>query len=81
LVGEERYAPDVLEPPEMLGVQSVTPDSVTLRLTVKTCPGRQWAVQRALNGAVKTALDEANVPAPSPAGRALGPASGDAAAP
>ncbi len=81
LMGEKRYAPDVLEPPEMLGVQSVTPDTVTLRLTVKTRPGRQWGVQRALNGAVKTALDEANLPAPYPAGRTPGLASGDAAAP
>jgi hypothetical protein len=41
------YADDVMAPPDMLGVQSVTPYAVTLRVTAKTTPGRQWAVQRA----------------------------------
>lgn len=79
VVCEERYAAEVLEPPEMLGVQSVTADAVTLRLTVKTRPGKQWGVQRALNGRIKTALDEADVSTPYPVGRVVGPVAGDGA--
>jgi small conductance mechanosensitive channel len=56
----------------MLGVQSVTAEGILLRLTVRTRPGEQWAVQRAVAGAVKGALDEAGVPAPTPFG-AVGP--------
>ncbi|GAA4549917.1 mechanosensitive ion channel family protein [Amycolatopsis samaneae] len=55
---------DVLEPPEMLGVESVTPESIELRLTVKVRPGRQWAVQRALRGHLLTALEEAGFEPP-----------------
>ena len=52
----------------MLGVQSVTAEGVLLRLTIRTRPGEQWAVQRAVAGEVKTALDDAGVPAPTPFG-------------
>lgn len=64
-VAENEHAKDIIEPPELLGVQSVTAYAVTLRLTVKTKPGRQWAVQRALNARVQSALTAAGVPAPA----------------
>ncbi|MGH3795597.1 MAG: mechanosensitive ion channel family protein [Pseudonocardiaceae bacterium] len=67
-VTEHEHAKDVIEPPTLLGVQSVTPYGVTLRLTVKTRPGRQWAVQRALNARVQSALTAAGVPSPTVAG-------------
>ena len=63
-VTEGEHARDVIAPPELLGVQAVTPYAVTLRLTVKTRPGRQWQVQRALNTRVQSALTTAGVPAP-----------------
>ncbi len=65
---EPGVAAKVLAPPDMLGVQSVTAEGILLRLTVRTRPGEQWAVQRAVAGAVKSALDEAGVPAPTPFG-------------
>jgi small conductance mechanosensitive channel len=65
---EPTIAGKVLAPPDMLGVQSVTAEGILLRLTVRTRPGEQWAVQRGVAGAVKTALDAAGVPAPSPFG-------------
>ena len=73
---EPDVAPKVLAGPEVLGVQSVTAEGVLLRLTIRTRAGDQWAVQRAVAGAVKTALDEAGVPAPTPfapAARPSGP--------
>jgi small conductance mechanosensitive channel len=48
----------VLEPPEVLGVESVTPEGIQLRLTVKVRPGKQWTVQRALRARILTALEE-----------------------
>ncbi|HEY0638672.1 MAG TPA: mechanosensitive ion channel family protein [Pseudonocardiaceae bacterium] len=62
-------AEHVLEPPDVLGVESVTADTVTLRLTVKVRAGQQWAVQRALHARIKSAFDAAGIPAPYPAGR------------
>jgi small conductance mechanosensitive channel len=67
---DAKIAAKVLAPPDMLGVQSVTAEGILLRLTVRTRPGEQWAVQRAVAGAVKSALDEAGVPAPTPFGAA-----------
>lgn len=64
-VAQGEHADDVTEPPTLMGVQSVTPYAVTLRLTVKTQPGRQWPVRRALNARVQSALTAAGVPAPT----------------
>jgi small-conductance mechanosensitive channel len=61
-------AADVLEPPEMLGVESISSDGVTLRITAKVRAGRQWAVQRALRAGIKEAFAEAGIPPPSPVG-------------
>jgi moderate conductance mechanosensitive channel len=51
----------VLEPPEVLGIEQVRADGVTFRLMVKTSPGRQWAMQRALREELKLVLDEAGI--------------------
>ncbi|MCW2719533.1 mechanosensitive ion channel family protein [Pseudonocardia sp.] len=61
---DEDIAADVLEPVEVLGVEKVGPEGVTLRLTVRVAPGRQFAVQRALNAAITDAFDDAGVPRP-----------------
>ncbi|WP_233159866.1 mechanosensitive ion channel family protein [Pseudonocardia sp. MH-G8] len=55
----------VLEPPQVLGVDRVAPEGVTLRLTVKVKPGDQFAVQRALNAAIADSLEDAGVPRPT----------------
>jgi small-conductance mechanosensitive channel len=62
----EQFVADVLEAPELLGVESIAPEGVTLRVRIKTRPGSQFAVQRALREAIKDALDRAGVPPPRP---------------
>ncbi|MBK1786367.1 mechanosensitive ion channel family protein [Prauserella cavernicola] len=57
-------APDVLEPPEVLGVENVTAEGTQLRLTVKVRPGRQWAVQRALRAEILPAFERAGFEPP-----------------
>ncbi|HEY3258922.1 MAG TPA: mechanosensitive ion channel domain-containing protein [Pseudonocardiaceae bacterium] len=71
----EPVAEHILEPPEVLGVEAVTPDTVTLRLTVKVHSGQQFMVQRALLAAIKTAFDNAGITEPYQAGRPTAPAS------
>jgi small-conductance mechanosensitive channel len=63
-VGSEPVSEDVLEPAEILGVDKVTPESITVRLTVKVRAGRQWAVQRALRARILPALEEAGIEPP-----------------
>lgn len=63
-VATEPVSEDVLEPPELLGVDKVTPESITVRLTVKVRAGRQWAVQRALRARIMPALEEAGIEPP-----------------
>lgn len=74
----EDYAGDVLAAPELLGVESVSTDGVTLRLLVKTNPGMQFRLQRALREAIKLGLDEAGVAVLPPPGRTAPSPDGDA---
>jgi moderate conductance mechanosensitive channel len=60
------HAEEILEEPEVWGVQDLADDSVVIRLVVKTVPGRQWAVARALRRRIKMAFDAANVEIPFP---------------
>jgi small conductance mechanosensitive channel len=62
-VAKAPLSDDVLGEVETLGAQDLTQAGITLRLTVKTKPGRQWAVRRALMADVKTALDTAGITA------------------
>jgi small-conductance mechanosensitive channel len=64
-------AADVLEPPEVLGVESITSDGVTLRITAKVRAGRQLVVQRALRAGIKEAFAEAGIPPPASVGVGL----------
>ncbi len=70
-VGSEPLSVNVLEPPEVLGVESVTPEGLTIRLTVKVRPGKQWTVQRALRAAVMAKLE--SVGFEPPMGRFVSP--------
>ena len=54
---DEKFGPLVIEEPEMWGIESVTADSVVLRLVVKTQPLQQWAVARELRRRIKDRFD------------------------
>ncbi|MCG8917101.1 mechanosensitive ion channel family protein [Actinokineospora sp. PR83] len=64
VVGEEGVSEDVIEPPVVLGVEKVTPESLIVRMTVKVRPGRQWAVQRALRARALRELEAADIAPP-----------------
>jgi small conductance mechanosensitive channel len=60
----EEVSRQLLEPPEVLGVETVSLEGVTIRVTAKTQPGQQWLVQRALNAAITDAFEAAELPRP-----------------
>jgi small conductance mechanosensitive channel len=60
------YVDQIVEPPQVLGVEALAADGVTLRLTVKVKPGKQWALQRALRQRIKAVFDEAAIEIPFP---------------
>lgn len=62
----DEFVPHVLEDPQLLGVEALGADGVTLRLRVKTEPGEQWALMRALRAEIKRGLDEAGIEIPFP---------------
>lgn len=68
-IADESLSEKVLGKPEMLGVQELSPDLLTLRMTVKTRPNEQWAVQRRLRREVLRAYDEHGIDLPYPRGR------------
>jgi small-conductance mechanosensitive channel len=61
---DEDWAPSVLEPPEVWGVQAMAADGLTIRLVVKTAPRQQYAVARELRGRITDRLRREGVKGP-----------------
>jgi small-conductance mechanosensitive channel len=59
------WAGQVLEEPEVWGVERIGPEGIVIRLVVKTLPARQFQVMRELRARIKRALDEAGIEIPS----------------
>ena len=57
---------DIIDPPEVWGVEQLGADGVTIRLVVRTDPAEQWIVGRELRVRIKEALDEAGIEIPFP---------------
>ena len=57
---------DIIDPPEVWGIERLGADGVTIRLVVKTDPAEQWAIARELRLRIKEALDEAGIEIPFP---------------
>jgi small-conductance mechanosensitive channel len=64
VVADEPYRDMVLEPPEVWGVETLSPDAVVVRLVVKTQPLKKDDVARALRQRIKVAFDEHQVERP-----------------
>ena len=57
-------AADVLDAPEVLGIEYLGPDAATIRVQGRTRPGAQWRVNRLLRIQVADALAEAGIELP-----------------
>ncbi len=71
VAAEHPFSEAVLEPAQVLGVESVTAEGIALRMSVKVRPGQQWTLQRALRGRITSALAEEGFH--TPVARMFGP--------
>lgn len=63
---DENYHDKIIEEPEVWGVQSLGPDSVVVRVTLKTMPQQQWNVSREMRERVKLRFDAEGIQMPHP---------------
>jgi small conductance mechanosensitive channel len=68
---DPQWSDDLMEAPEVLGVEQITADGVVLRTTVKTTSESQWRVGRELRRCLTEALDKAGIAERLGAGRVL----------
>lgn len=60
------FGPNILEPPEIFGVDRLADSSVTIKGRIKTRPSRQWVVGREFLRRIKLAFDEQGIEIPYP---------------
>jgi small-conductance mechanosensitive channel len=63
LAEDPDFQDDILEPPQILGVDQVTVEGATVRTTVRTKPEAQWRVARELRQRQTKALEDAGLTA------------------
>jgi small-conductance mechanosensitive channel len=62
LVAEPEWCNEVLEPPEVWGIENFGPNGIAIRVVVKTRPPSQPLLMRELRARLKDALDDAGIP-------------------
>jgi small conductance mechanosensitive channel len=62
----EANARDVISPPTVQGIVSFGASDIQLRILIKTIPGTQWAIERALRIRIKEQFDEEGISIPFP---------------
>ncbi len=63
---DEEFGAAILEPLEVLGLDSFGASSVNIRVRLKTVPMKQWAVRREFQRRMKRAFDERGIEIPFP---------------
>ncbi|MCD2185415.1 mechanosensitive ion channel domain-containing protein [Rhizobium sp. GN54] len=66
LRADPEHAAVIVGDMEWFGVQELADSAVIVRVRIKTLPGKQWGVGRALNGAVKRVFDARGIEIPFP---------------
>ncbi len=63
---DEEWHRRILQEPELVGIEAITPEGITIQVVLQTLPAARLPVLRELRGRVKHALDDAGVPPPQP---------------
>ena len=65
LMQDPAFAPKILAPLEVMGVDAFKASEVTLRFRIKTLPLKQWEVGRELRRRIKKSFDAEKISIPS----------------
>jgi len=63
---DEEYRADIIEEPEVWGVERLDPDGVVVRVVLKTAPLEQWNVAREMRERIKDRFDALGIEIPRP---------------
>ncbi len=63
---DDAFAADILEEPEVWGVQSLYPGAVVIRVALKTAPMEQWEIAREMRKRIKDRFDREGIEMPLP---------------
>jgi len=63
---DAEYRGDIIEEPEVWGVERLDPDGVVVRVVLKTAPMEQWNVAREMRERIKDRFDELGIEIPRP---------------
>jgi len=63
---DEAFGPEILEPMEVLGLDSFGDSAVVIKARIKTRPVKQWMVMREFNRRMKRVFDEKGIEIPFP---------------
>jgi small conductance mechanosensitive channel len=63
---DETFKGDIIEEPEVWGVERLDPEAVIVRVVLKTKPLAQWEVAREMRERVKERFDEIGIEIPLP---------------
>jgi small-conductance mechanosensitive channel len=63
---DSRFADDILEPLEMLGVDQFTNSAVMIKCRIKTEPHKQWRVGREMNRRIRNTFNAKGIEIPFP---------------
>jgi moderate conductance mechanosensitive channel len=66
LAASEPFRDDILDEPQMQGVDAFGDSAVTIKFLIKTRPLRQWAVRREMLRRIKAKFDELGIEIPFP---------------
>jgi small conductance mechanosensitive channel len=61
---DDEYDHVIIEQPEVWGIEAVTADAITMRVTLKTAPLEQWKVAREMRARIKSRFDAEGISAP-----------------
>jgi small-conductance mechanosensitive channel len=78
---DEDFDGVIIEEPEIWGIEAITPDAITLRVTLKTAPMEQWRVARVLRERIKSRFDYEGIEAPYPTSYVMNRTAGAEGAP
>jgi moderate conductance mechanosensitive channel len=70
---DEDYKNLIVEEPSVWGVEDLTPNWITIRVTLKTAPLEQWAVAREMRQRIKYRFDHEGIQLAHPTGQIWGP--------